>query len=114
MKLYAYKYDDGTIQQAEAEAVEKVILVPEKNIDFPFIYRKRIDKEDIGELIGGFPTVFLKHPGLEYAREKFLENARERLEERKNILEYAKKEIKEIEEEIRDLELIEAEEVESV
>lgn len=104
MKLYAYRYADGRIEQAEVEVEEKVVLVPKEQENIPFIYEKQIGKTDVGEVVGYYPTVFLKSPDSEYAKDKFLENMRKVLAEKEDTSEKFQKAVEALKEEIRVLE----------
>ncbi len=104
MKLYGYKNENGKIAQTEIEAEEKVVLVPKENGSFPFIYDKQIDMANVGEVIGYYPTIFLKEPNFNYAKEKFLKKARESLAGKEK---YRDKVLKDVEDFKKELEILE-------
>lgn len=87
MKLYGYQNKDGKIEQAEVEVEEKVVLVPKGQSSIPFIYDKQLDRDSIGKVVGYYPTVFLKTPDFEHAKEKFLEQAEKKLADKEKVLE---------------------------
>lgn len=104
MKLYGYKSENGKILQAEIEVEEKSVLVPKENGSLPFLYDKQIDVANVGEVTGYYPTIFLKEPNFDYAKEKFLQKARETLAKKEKCRdEY----LKDVEEFKGELELLE-------
>lgn len=104
MKLYAYKYEDGKIEQAEVEVEEKAVLVPKERGKLPFIYEEQIYRENVGEAIGYHPSIFLKTPDFEYAKGKLLENKRKELAEKEDASERFQKSVESLKEEIKVLE----------
>lgn len=86
MKLYGYQNKDGKIEQAEIEVEEKVVLVPKGQSSFPLTYDKQLDEGDIGKVIGYNPTIFLKSPDFEHAKEKFLVRAENELSKKEDVL----------------------------
>ena len=109
MKLYGYRNENGKIEQAEIDVEEKVVLVRENGENFPFTYGKQINRESIGEVIGYYPTIFLKTPDFEYAKRKFLENKRKELTEKEDISKKFQKSVESLREEINILEQVNAE-----
>lgn len=87
MKLYGYQNKDGKIEQAEVEVEEKVVLVQKEQATFPFTYDKQLARDNIGKIIGYYPTIFLKTPDFERAKEKFLEQAENKLTDKEKALE---------------------------
>lgn len=87
MKLYGYQNKDGKIEQAEVEVEEKVVLIPKGQSSFPFTYEKQIGRDDIGSVIGYYPTIFFKTPDFERAKEKFLVWAENKLADKEKVLE---------------------------
>lgn len=110
MKLYGYQSKDGKIEQAEVEVEEKVVLVPKGQSSFPFIYEKQLDRDDIGNITGYYPTIFLKSPDFKHAKEKFLVQAENKLADKEKVLEdyrdsveSAKQELKALKQETNEL-----------
>lgn len=104
MKLYGYRNENGSIEQAEIEVEEKAVLVPKEQSNFPFTYDKQIDRADVGRVIGYYPTIFLKNKDFEYAKEKFLERKKEELAEKEKYVEKQNEGLKKMREEINKLE----------
>lgn len=86
MKLYGYQYKDGKMEQAEIEVEEKVVLVPKGQASFPLTYDKQLDIGDIGKIVNFYPTIFLKSPDFEYAKEKFLVQTENELSKKEDVL----------------------------
>lgn len=91
MKLYGYYNNDGKIQQAEIEAVEKVILIPKEGKNFPFYYGDSIDREQIGKPLGYYQDiVFFAEESREKAVEMFVEYAQKKFLESEKVFEKEK------------------------
>lgn len=104
MKLYGYQNENGKIKRGEIDVEEKVILIPKDGRDFPLIFGNQINREDVGKVIGFWPTVFLKEPDFERAKELLLEKARERLSEKEKVMEQSSKDVEEFKKQMETLE----------
>lgn len=105
MKLYGYQNENGKIKREEIEVEEKVVLVPKNGNSFLLIYGNQINREDVGKAIGCYlPTVYLKEPDFEHAKEILLEKAMKDLSEKENTSEAFLKSVEEFKNQMKDLE----------
>ncbi len=96
MKLYGYRNMKGKINEIEIEVEEQTILVPKDGSNFPFIYARQIQKNEIGKIFESYcfgDAVFLNEPDLEKARSMFLGKIKREYEKYKMQCENSAKEL---------------------